>query len=180
MQLLAFDRIESPGADRIPEPNQKQVQAHLDPRPDRRDFRAVDFRPFDAHLAHWEAQRLRQEQHFDVERPPLDVHQLEQLLGGRPREQLEAALGVFDAAHGKQPHQEMEAVHEDRAEDAATCDRLLLQMGARSDYDGRLLPVGGERLHFGVEFVEVAELRGAVGIGEQELLAACAQHALWR
>lgn len=46
---------------------------------------------------------------------------------GLPGEELEAALGVLDPPHTEEPHQEVEAVHQEGAEHGALRSQTWLQ-----------------------------------------------------
>lgn len=48
--------------------------------------------------------------------PSLHVERGEGLERSLAREELEAALRVFDPSHTEEPHQEVEAIHEERTE----------------------------------------------------------------
>lgn len=113
--------------------------------------------------------------------PSLHMHNAEYTPRSRSRHQFEPALRVFDRLDSEEPHEQVEAVHEDRSEQTSGGGRLLLEMSTRSYRYGFFLPVAFA--HFvktRFEFVEVGKLCCPIGIGEEEISPTTPLHSLQR
>ncbi len=75
-------------------------------------------------------------------KPSINVQLVEEQLGRLVGKELEAALGVADAAHAQHGDGKVEAVHENGAEDGALGHRVLLQVRSRPAHHAKLVGVG--------------------------------------
>lgn len=95
----------------------QQVPEHLQRVRHDVELAPRDLMPLDRDLRDGHVQALGEQEELDVEDPRREVLGREDLHGGAPREELEAALGIADMAHADDAQDRVQAVHEDVAEE---------------------------------------------------------------
>mmetsp|Transcript_13467 Transcript_13467/g.47155 ORF Transcript_13467/g.47155 Transcript_13467/m.47155 type:complete len:328 (-) Transcript_13467:10-993(-) len=125
-----------------------------------------------------EAEAQREEQELDVKGPALNVQRSERRLRRRTTEQLEAALRVSDAAHAADDADgQVKGDHERVPQRRPRRDGVRRdEMRARAADDDGLqtapLVVAGRRARLALEPFDVCDARGAVGVDDEDPVAA--------
>lgn len=84
----------------------------------------MNFMPINLNLGNRNPNGLCQNQNLQIKDPPFDVHVGENQFGRFPREEFEAALGIFDVADAKEVDVEVEAAHEEISDRGALPRRM--------------------------------------------------------
>src|SRR5207302_699829 len=148
----------------------QDLPEHRGPVAQHPDLAARAVRPVDGHLGDPVAVAARAQEKLHVEAEPGRLERGEERLGAGRAEGLESALGVGDLAEPGAAHDGVE--HPPRPPAMAPRPDTDRGIGERARPDDHVRAVG----EGGLEPLELADRRGAVGVGEQPEVAVRGEH----